>query len=271
MATAVHALGGTIGSRSGRARAPPSLLNLPLTLAIVRSLIVEVDQERYAVPIAQVAATVRAEPETMHEINQSGVALWRGELIQVSDGGALLGTGADPSGARRFYVVISSGQPAAGNSGGSAHRTSGRRGEEPRPALGRPDVVSGTTILGDGQVACILDPVRILEQRSAGADERRTACFASPTSSAPAAAAEAPPRCPSCTWSPSPSIGKSSASRSQQVREVIRVGEITRVPQAPAHVRGVTNLRGRILAGGRDPHPAGAHAGGDHAQDRGSW
>lgn len=33
-----------------------------------------------------------------------------------------------------------------------------------------------------------------------------------------------------------------------QVREVIRVSEITRVPQAPAHVRGVANLRGRILA-----------------------
>jgi purine-binding chemotaxis protein CheW len=33
-----------------------------------------------------------------------------------------------------------------------------------------------------------------------------------------------------------------------QVREVIRVSEVTRVPQAPAHVRGVANLRGRILA-----------------------
>jgi purine-binding chemotaxis protein CheW len=33
-----------------------------------------------------------------------------------------------------------------------------------------------------------------------------------------------------------------------QVREVIRVGEITRVPQARQHVRGVTNLRGRVLA-----------------------
>jgi purine-binding chemotaxis protein CheW len=33
-----------------------------------------------------------------------------------------------------------------------------------------------------------------------------------------------------------------------QVREVIRVAEITRVPQARPHVRGVTNLRGRILA-----------------------
>lgn len=33
-----------------------------------------------------------------------------------------------------------------------------------------------------------------------------------------------------------------------QVREVIRVTEITRVPQARQHVRGVTNLRGRVLA-----------------------
>jgi purine-binding chemotaxis protein CheW len=36
--------------------------------------------------------------------------------------------------------------------------------------------------------------------------------------------------------------------RVDQVREIIRVGEITRVPQAPPHVRGVANLRGRILA-----------------------
>jgi purine-binding chemotaxis protein CheW len=31
------------------------------------------------------------------------------------------------------------------------------------------------------------------------------------------------------------------------VREVIRVGDMTRVPHAPAHVRGVINLRGRVL------------------------
>lgn len=34
----------------------------------------------------------------------------------------------------------------------------------------------------------------------------------------------------------------------RQVREVIEVGDITRVPQAPRHIRGVANLRGRILA-----------------------
>jgi purine-binding chemotaxis protein CheW len=33
----------------------------------------------------------------------------------------------------------------------------------------------------------------------------------------------------------------------REVREVVRVGDITRVPHAPAHIRGVMNLRGRIL------------------------
>jgi purine-binding chemotaxis protein CheW len=33
----------------------------------------------------------------------------------------------------------------------------------------------------------------------------------------------------------------------ENVREVLRVGEVTRVPQAPAHIRGVTNVRGSIL------------------------
>lgn len=31
------------------------------------------------------------------------------------------------------------------------------------------------------------------------------------------------------------------------VREVVRVADVTRVPHAPAHIRGVMNLRGRIL------------------------
>jgi purine-binding chemotaxis protein CheW len=33
----------------------------------------------------------------------------------------------------------------------------------------------------------------------------------------------------------------------RQVREIVRVTEITRVPQSPEHVRGVTNLRGKIV------------------------
>jgi purine-binding chemotaxis protein CheW len=33
----------------------------------------------------------------------------------------------------------------------------------------------------------------------------------------------------------------------RNVREILRVGDITRVPHAPPYIRGVTNVRGRIL------------------------
>jgi two-component system chemotaxis sensor kinase CheA len=165
VAAAVRAFGGTIAVRTRPGQGTAFLLDIPLTLAIVRSLIVEVDQERYAVPIAQVAATVRAEPQALHQINHRGVALWRGGLIQVTDGGALLGTAGRSERGRRFYVVISSGGRRRGI---LVDRLIGHQDVVVKgldPALGRPDVVSGTTILGDGRVACILDPVRILERR----------------------------------------------------------------------------------------------------------
>ncbi|MGH2708292.1 MAG: chemotaxis protein CheA, partial [Actinomycetota bacterium] len=166
VATSIHALGGTIEVESRPGRGVSFVLDLPLTLAIVRSLIVEVDQERYAVPISHVAETVRAEPEAIHEINQQGVALWRGDLIHVADGGSLLGTATRSDRPRRFYLVISSGGRRRGV---LVDRLVGHQDVVVKgldPSLGRPNVVSGTTILGDGRVACILDAVRILDQRA---------------------------------------------------------------------------------------------------------
>jgi two-component system, chemotaxis family, sensor kinase CheA len=167
VANSMHELGGTIEVASRPGQGVTFTLNLPLTLAILRSLIVEVDHERYAVPISHVAATVRTEPDAIHEMNQKGVALWRGNLIHISDAGALLGTGAAPNGSRRFYIVISMGNRRRGI---LVDRLLGHQDivvKSLDPTLGRPEVVSGTTILGDGKVACILDAVRILDQRVA--------------------------------------------------------------------------------------------------------
>ena len=64
---------------------------------------------------------------------------------------------------RRFYVVMAAGgkRRALLVDRLVGHQDVVVKGLD--PALGRPDVVSGTTILGDGRVACILDAVRILE------------------------------------------------------------------------------------------------------------
>ncbi|HEX9055726.1 MAG TPA: chemotaxis protein CheA, partial [Gemmatimonadales bacterium] len=156
-AAAIHELGGGIEVASEPGRGTAFTLSVPLTLAIVRSLIVEVDRERYAVPLSHVAETVRLEPGTLHEINRRGVAMWRGSAIHVADGGRLLGTESTRTAPRNYFVVLFAGPRRRGL---LVDRLVGHQDVVVKgldPTLGRPDVVSGATILGDGRVACILD------------------------------------------------------------------------------------------------------------------
>ena len=164
-AAAIHALGGGIEVGSERGRGTTFALSLPLTLAIVRSLIVEIDRERYAVPLSHVAETVRLEAGTLHEINRRGVAMWRGSAIHIADGGQLLGTGATRTAPRNYFVVLFAGPRRRGV---LVDRLVGHQDVVVKgldPTLGRPGVVSGATILGDGRVACILDAAGIVALR----------------------------------------------------------------------------------------------------------
>ncbi|HET9040259.1 MAG TPA: chemotaxis protein CheA [Gemmatimonadales bacterium] len=167
VAQSIRELGGTIEIRNVPGRGVTFILGLPLTLAIVKSLIVEVDRERYAVPLSHVVETARVDPAAIHDIHQQGVTIWRGHPVAVTDGGVLLGSPAGGETDRSFYLVITSGGRRRVI---LVDRLIGYQDVVVKgldPALGRPDVVSGAAILGDGRVACILDPVRILDQRSA--------------------------------------------------------------------------------------------------------
>jgi two-component system chemotaxis sensor kinase CheA len=165
-AAAIHALGGSIEVRSVAGEGTAFVLSLPLTLAIVRSLIVEVDNERFAVPLSHVAETSRVRTAAMHEVGGRGVLMWRGSAVSVADGGTLLGTTARP-GPRDYCVVLFAG---ARQRGLLVDRLIGHQDVVVKgldPALGRPHLVSGTTILGDGRVACILDAAGVVAREAA--------------------------------------------------------------------------------------------------------
>lgn len=167
VAQSIRELGGTIEIRNLPGQGVTFVLGLPLTLAIVKSLIIEVDRERYAVPLSHVVETARVDPAAIHDINRQSVTIWRGHPVAVMDGGVLLGSPSAGEHARSFYLVITSGGRRRVI---LVDRLIGYQDVVVKgldPALGRPDVVSGAAILGDGRVACILDPVRILDQRSA--------------------------------------------------------------------------------------------------------
>lgn len=167
VAQSIRELGGTIEIRNLPGQGVTFVLGLPLTLAIVKSLIIEVDRERYAVPLSHVVETARVDPAAIHDVNRQGVTIWRGHPVAVTDGGVLLGSPSAGEHARSFYLVITSGGRRRVI---LVDRLIGYQDVVVKgldPALGRPDVVSGAAILGDGRVACILDPVRILDQRSA--------------------------------------------------------------------------------------------------------
>jgi two-component system chemotaxis sensor kinase CheA len=161
VAGSIRALSGNVSVGSEPGRGTTFSLRLPLTVAVLRSLLVEVDRERYAVALADVAETVRVEPRTLHQVVRQGMMTWRGEVIPVLDAGTVLG-GAAPR-ERRYCVVLRS---SARHRGLMVDALLGHQDVVVKaldPSLGRPPAVAAATILGDGRVACILDTGRIAD------------------------------------------------------------------------------------------------------------
>ena len=161
VANSIRALSGNVSVGSEPGRGTTFSLRLPLTVAVLRSLLVEVSRERYALPLADVADTVRVRSETLHQVARQGMMTWRGEVIPVLDGGLLLGGGAAES--RRYCVVLRS---AARHRGLMVDSLLGHHEVVVKaldPSLGRPPAVAAATILGDGRVACILDTGRLAD------------------------------------------------------------------------------------------------------------
>lgn len=161
--TNIEKIGGTIEMDSVFGKGTTFTIKIPLTLAIVSALIIEVSGERFAVPQISVLELVRVSSRADHKIemiNNTPVLRLRNRLLPLVSLRRLLKLERNnpPSSDERFIIVTQVGTYTFGLVCDKVFDT-----EEivvkPLPTILRNLVVfSGNTILGDGSVVMILDP-----------------------------------------------------------------------------------------------------------------
>ncbi len=154
--------GGRVDVRSQRGSGTFFSLRLPVTASILRSLLLTVDEETYALPLSTVIETTRLSTQDRHQVNQADVTRWRGQLVPLLDLGLTFGTSQRPR--REGFVVMIE---VHGRFRGLAidaivgiHDIVVKGLDS---IVGQPAGVSGSTILGDGRVVMILDPGALVE------------------------------------------------------------------------------------------------------------
>lgn len=159
VASTIETIGGSISVSSEAGRGAVFRLDLPLTLAVVKALFVEMHGETYALPLSYVEESFRIDPEAIHLVEGRPALSWRGEMIRLVDGGDLIGAAGGSS--QEFCVVISAGRERCGLRAGRllGHRDVVVKGLE--NSIGQQELLSGVTITGDGRVVFILDAARI--------------------------------------------------------------------------------------------------------------
>jgi two-component system, chemotaxis family, sensor kinase CheA len=152
----IRSLGGSVEMRSLPGKGTTVTLRLPLTLAILRALLVRVDGDTFAVPMTHVNETVELEGAALKSVKGHEVLMLRDDVLPLVRFRSLLGLAAD--GARMPQVIVLE----------VGERRAGLVVDE---LAGQQDIVvkqfdavrnaaalfSGATILGDGAPALIVD------------------------------------------------------------------------------------------------------------------
>jgi two-component system chemotaxis sensor kinase CheA len=161
--TNVERIGGTIDVHSVPGRGTTFTIKIPLTLAIVSALVVEVAGERFAIPQIGVLELVRVGGATgaqVERIKDAPVLRLRDRLLPLVALSRVLGL-EDSAEARKdvgFVVVTQVGPSTFGIIVDRVHDTEEIVVKPVPPILRHVAVFSGNTILGDGSVIMILDP-----------------------------------------------------------------------------------------------------------------
>ena len=162
--TNIKKLNGLIEIKSEKGAGSEFILKLPLTLAIIQSLLVDVNGETYSIPLSAVIETLRVRKEEFHTIGGRKILPQRHSTLPLLNLAEAFGVKKELQERKYCYVVVV----------GAAEK---RLGLLVTRLLGQQEVVikslgallsavpgiAGSTIMGDGRVALIVDPAKLIE------------------------------------------------------------------------------------------------------------
>lgn len=163
--TTIEALGGVIDVETKKNEGSVFKIKLPLTLAIIQALLVNVQEEIYAIPLASIDSTINITSEDIKTIQNKETIVIRGEIIPIVRLDRALNVShiEDKKDEEIYVVIVHVGDKKCGI---MVDKLIGQQ-EIVIKTLGKllsgVKVISGATVLGNGQIALILD-VAILMQ-----------------------------------------------------------------------------------------------------------
>lgn len=164
--TNIEKIGGSIEMSSVEGQGTTFTIKIPLTLAIVSSLIVGIEEERFAIPQLDVTELVRATETGANRIemvNETPILRLRGRILPLICLRTLLGFPPQKTEKPRYIAVIRVGSYSFGVIVEQVFDTEEIVVKPVTSLLGEQSIFSGNTILGDGQVIVILDSAGLLK------------------------------------------------------------------------------------------------------------
>lgn len=155
----IESLGGQISIESTEGKGSLFQVQLPLTLSIISVMLVELDKEVYAIPLSSIIETAIIEKSEIMNAHNQRVIDFRGNIIPLLDLQEIFGMREEDTEEDQFesIVIVRKGDKLAGL---VVDSFIGQQ-EIVLKALGNyltsVFAISGATILGDGQVALIVD------------------------------------------------------------------------------------------------------------------
>ena len=156
--TNIKNLKGSVSIHSEIGKGTRFTLSLPLTLAIIDALMVNVAGEMYAIPLDAVSETTKIEARRLTDVKGRKAVTLRGEVLGIASLSELLGL---PKGDKQDVLSVVVIHDNDRRLGLVVDRLLERQEIVIKPLgayLGDLKGISGATIMGDGSVILILDP-----------------------------------------------------------------------------------------------------------------